>query len=108
VRGPASRVANQNRVTSNGCALRSTSRQHLDETVVVIAGRRFWLWRAVGDEGDVSICCCNAGALSLAPPRWHKDRDVRGTSRRQSQTLTKSFIETSMDGSAPSSEESTT
>jgi hypothetical protein len=29
---------------------------------VVIAGRRFWLWRAVGDEGDVSICWCNAGA----------------------------------------------
>jgi transposase-like protein len=30
---------------------RPTSRWHLDEAVL-IAGRRFWLWRAVDDEGE--------------------------------------------------------
>jgi putative transposase len=29
---------------------RPTSRWHLDEMAVTIAGRRFWLWRAVDDE----------------------------------------------------------
>ena len=33
--------------------LRPTSRWHLDEMAVVIAGRQFWLWRAVDDEGEV-------------------------------------------------------
>jgi hypothetical protein len=28
-----------------------TSRWHLDEMAVMIAGTRFWLWRAVNDEG---------------------------------------------------------
>jgi putative transposase len=32
---------------------RLTSRWHLDEMAVVIAGRQFWLWRAVDDEGEV-------------------------------------------------------
>jgi transposase-like protein len=32
---------------------RPTSQWHLDETAVLIAGRRFSLWRAVDDEGDV-------------------------------------------------------
>jgi putative transposase len=32
---------------------RPTLRWHLDEMVVPIAGRHFWLWRAVDDEGDV-------------------------------------------------------
>ena len=32
---------------------RPTSRWHLDEMVVTIAGRQFWLWRAVDDEGEV-------------------------------------------------------
>ena len=32
---------------------RPTSRWHLDEMAVAIAGRRFWLWRAVDDEGEV-------------------------------------------------------
>jgi putative transposase len=32
---------------------RPTSRWHLDEIAVMIAGRQFWLWRAVGDEGEV-------------------------------------------------------
>ena len=32
---------------------RPTSRWHLDEMAVVIAGRQFWLWRAVDDEGEV-------------------------------------------------------
>ena len=49
-----------------------------------------------------------ASALWPAPPRWHKERDVRKTSKRRSQTLTISFIETSMAGSSPSSEGSTT
>ena len=31
---------------------RPTARWHLDEMAVTIAGRRFWLWRAV-DEGEV-------------------------------------------------------
>jgi transposase-like protein len=30
-----------------------TARWHLDEMAVMIAGRRFWLWRAVDDEGEV-------------------------------------------------------
>src|SRR6516162_7569469 len=32
---------------------RPTSKWHLDEMAVMIAGRRFWLWRAVDDEGEV-------------------------------------------------------
>jgi transposase-like protein len=32
---------------------RPTSRWHLDEMVIAIAGRQFWLWRAVDDEGEV-------------------------------------------------------
>ena len=32
---------------------RPTARWHLDEMAVTIAGRRFWLWRAVDDEGEV-------------------------------------------------------
>jgi putative transposase len=32
---------------------RPTSQWHLDEMVVTIAGRQFWLWRAVDDEGEV-------------------------------------------------------
>src|SRR6478736_10428780 len=32
---------------------RPTSTWHLNEMAVVIAGRRFWLWRAVDDEGEV-------------------------------------------------------
>src|SRR5271154_4945160 len=32
---------------------RPTSCWHLDEMAVLIAGRRFWLWRAVDDEGEV-------------------------------------------------------
>src|ERR1700757_4745687 len=32
---------------------RPTARWHLDEMAMMIAGRRFWLWRAVDDEGEV-------------------------------------------------------
>src|ERR1700680_3557523 len=32
---------------------RPTSRGHLDEMAVMIAGTQFWLWRAVDDEGEV-------------------------------------------------------
>src|ERR1700727_837424 len=32
---------------------RPTSCWHLDEMAVTIAGRQFWLWRAVDDEGEV-------------------------------------------------------
>jgi transposase-like protein len=32
---------------------RPTARWHLDEMAVTISGRRFWLWRAVDDEGEV-------------------------------------------------------
>jgi transposase-like protein len=32
---------------------RPTSHWHLDEMAVLIAGRRFWLWQAVDDEGEV-------------------------------------------------------
>ena len=32
---------------------RPTSRWHLGEMAVTIAGRQFWLWRAVDDEGEV-------------------------------------------------------
>jgi transposase-like protein len=30
-----------------------SNHRHLDEMVVVIRGRRFWLWRAVDNEGEV-------------------------------------------------------
>jgi transposase-like protein len=32
---------------------RPTPRWHLDEMAVMIAGRQFWLWHAVDDEGEV-------------------------------------------------------
>ena len=32
---------------------RPTSKWHLDEMAVMIAGTQFWLWRAVDDEGEV-------------------------------------------------------
>jgi transposase-like protein len=32
---------------------RPTSRWHLDEMAVTIAGQQFWIWRAVDDEGEV-------------------------------------------------------
>jgi hypothetical protein len=32
---------------------------------VIIGGSQFWLWRAVDDEGEVSICWCNDGATRL-------------------------------------------
>ena len=32
---------------------RPTNRWHMDEMVVAIAGKRFWLWRAVDSEGEV-------------------------------------------------------
>jgi transposase-like protein len=32
---------------------RPTSQWHLDEVAILIGGRRFWLWRAVDDEGEV-------------------------------------------------------
>ena len=32
---------------------RPTARWQLDEMAVTIAGRKFWLWRAVDDEGEV-------------------------------------------------------
>src|ERR1700754_1312143 len=32
---------------------RPTAQWHLDEMAVLFAGRRFWLWRAVDDEGEV-------------------------------------------------------
>jgi putative transposase len=32
---------------------RPTSHWHLDEMAATIAGRQFWLWRAVDDEGEV-------------------------------------------------------
>ncbi len=32
---------------------RASSRWHLDEMVIKIHGRRYWLWRAVDDEGEV-------------------------------------------------------
>jgi putative transposase len=32
---------------------RPTTQWHLDEMAVTIAGRRFWLWRAVDNEGEV-------------------------------------------------------
>jgi putative transposase len=41
---------------------RPTSRWHLEETAVMIASRRFWLWRAVDDEGEVLDPSCSDGA----------------------------------------------
>ena len=38
---------------------RPTARWHLDEMVVTIAGRQFWLWRAVDMKAKLSISWCN-------------------------------------------------
>jgi transposase-like protein len=40
---------------------------HLDEMAVMFAGRQFWLWRAVDDEGEVLDCSCKDGATRLPP-----------------------------------------
>jgi hypothetical protein len=32
---------------------------------VMIAGRQFWLWRAVDDEARFSTCSCKDGATRL-------------------------------------------
>jgi transposase-like protein len=32
---------------------------------VLIAGKRFWLWQAVDDEGEVSTCWCSGDATRL-------------------------------------------
>jgi putative transposase len=32
---------------------RSSDHWHLDEMVIVICGRRYWLWRTVDNEGEV-------------------------------------------------------
>ena len=32
---------------------RASARWHLDEMVIKIRGRKYWLWRAVDDEGEV-------------------------------------------------------
>src|ERR1700730_7695022 len=34
---------------------RPTSRWHLDKMALMIAGRQFWLWRAVDDEGELDL-----------------------------------------------------
>jgi putative transposase len=41
---------------------RPTSQWHLDEMAVMIAGRQFWLWRAVDGETRFSTCSCKDGA----------------------------------------------
>ena len=46
---------------------RPTSHWHLDEMAVLIAGRQFWLWRAVDDAGEFSICWCSGDATRLQP-----------------------------------------
>jgi transposase-like protein len=48
---------------------RPTSRWHLDEMVVLIGVRQFWLWRAVDDEGEVLDL--------LVQRRRHKDAAVK-------------------------------
>ena len=45
---------------------RPTARWHLDEMVVMIAGRRFWLWRAVDDEGEVLDLLVQPGEIRLS------------------------------------------
>ena len=42
---------------------RASTRWHLDEMVIKIRGRRYWLWRAVDDEGEVLD-------LLVQPRRW--------------------------------------
>lgn len=32
---------------------RASARWHLDEMVIKVRGRRYWLWRAVDDDGEV-------------------------------------------------------
>ena len=48
---------------------RPTSRWHLDEMPVVIAGTQFWLWCAVDDEGEVLEL--------LVQRRWDKAAAVK-------------------------------
>jgi putative transposase len=44
-----------------------TARWHLDEMVVSIAGRNFWLWRAVDDEGGSWTFSSSGGATRRLP-----------------------------------------
>jgi putative transposase len=44
---------------------RPTSRWHLDEMAVTIAGRQFWLWRGLTTKARFSTCSCNGGAIKL-------------------------------------------
>ena len=46
---------------------RPTARWHLDQMAVTIAGRRFWLWRAVDDEGEVLDLLVQRRATRLKP-----------------------------------------
>jgi transposase-like protein len=44
---------------------RPTSTWHLDEMAVLIAGRQFWLRRAVDDEGEILDLLVHDGAIKL-------------------------------------------
>ena len=68
---------------------RPTSRGHLDEMAVIIAGEQFWLWRAVDDEGEVLDLHVqrqrgNKTRLAPRPPKDEPDDRRLGRFRRAS------------------------
>jgi putative transposase len=77
-----------------------TSRWHLDEMAVMIAGRQFWLWRAVDDEGEVldllvQLRRDKAAAMKLMRKLLKKQGfapDVLGTDKLRSYGAAKSAM----------------
>lgn len=47
--------------------LASLPRRHLDEIVCKICGERVFLWRAVDDEGEISMSWFSSGATRELP-----------------------------------------
>ncbi len=48
-------------------APRRGDKWHLDEVVITIAGKKHWLWRAVDQEGFLSMSWSRAGATRRPP-----------------------------------------
>jgi transposase-like protein len=65
---------------------RPSSRLHLDEMVIWMGDRKYWLWRAVDDEGEVldflvqrSRCARSAGKLPRKLLKKHRISPTRIT-----------------------------
>ena len=83
---------------------RPTARWHLDEMAVMIAGRQFWLWRAVDDEGEVLDLLVQrrrnkAAAVKLMRKLLRTRLRTRGAGDRQTALLRRSQVRNRIVGS---------